>query len=219
MKLEFLDDSICEDLDLINGEEFEVEDGYDQSIADSFAEDFMSFLNYFISKSNAFQEDFVSDSCFRNHFEKHCIGRNRDRTSTRGRILYDFRDPSQYSEYEKSVTDKILSTRFKVGSLYDYDGILKFMRKLFSGNTTVQFCNSCGLDNNGIISISFISYSSNVTTNYRGGNTIDICIKNATGKTVSLYAVDAHDVQNRLNNTVSRYSEYDDVEPYTFNNT
>ena len=130
MKLEFLDDSICEDLDFINGEEFEVEGGYDQSIADSFAEDFMSFLNYFISKSNALQEDFVSNSCFRNHFEKHCIGRNRDRTSTRGRILYDFRDPSQYSEYEKSVTDKILSTRFKVGSLYDYDGILKFMRKL-----------------------------------------------------------------------------------------
>lgn len=62
MKLEFLDDSICEDLDFINGEKFEVENGYDQSIADSFAEDFMSFLSYFISKSNTLQEDFVSNS-------------------------------------------------------------------------------------------------------------------------------------------------------------
>lgn len=53
-----------------------------------------------------------------------------------------------------------------------------------------------------------VSYSSNVTKNYKGGNTIDICIKNASDMTISLYPIDAMDAQKRFNNTLANYSQY-----------
>lgn len=210
--------------DFINDEIFEQEKNYDQTIADNFAEDMLYFLNYIISQSDDLHEQFVSNSDIYRHFKKHCIGKDSNKESGKGRILYDFTDKAQYVQYEKDITLKILRTPYLISSLYDYDDILKYMKKLFEGNIVVQFCNSCGLNKDGIISLSLIAYSSAVTTNYNNpsknrikGNTIDVCIKNATGKTISLYAVDAHDVQKRLNNTLSNYSTYRG-DKFNFNN-
>lgn len=183
------------------------ETGYKDDIAKEFVKEFTDFLNYCMLQSNIIKEDFVSQRCLLNHFTKHCIG-HTNRKSTRGRILYDFNDNSKYSTYEKDISNKIRDTNYKISSLYDYPTIMQYMRKLFEGNVTVQFCNSCCINHNGPINLSFISYANNVTKNYKGGNTITLCIKNDRHKTISLYAVDAHDIEKRLNNTLKNYANF-----------
>lgn len=202
------DDYIDENVDFINGETFEKECGYDENIASEFHDSVLDFLNYIILKSNTLEEDFVSSNCINTHFSKHCIGKKPNRKSTRNRVLYDFTDKSQYSDYEKKISRRVFTTKYLIGSLYNYDTIIKYIRKLFEGDIAIQFCLSCGLNNNGPISLSMVSYSSNVTKNYKGGNTIDICIKNASDMTISLYPIDVMDVQKRFNNTLANYSQY-----------
>ena len=187
------------------------EENYDESIAVKFEKDIRKFLNYIISLSNDLNENFTSSQNLRTHFNKHCLGHNQDKVSTRGRIYYDFNDNSKYSQYEKFISDEIRNTNYKIDSLYDYDIILRYMRKLFEGNTTVVFTDLCRINRNGIISITFHSFASDVTKNYNGGNTIDLCIRNSRNKTISLYPIDAYDVERRLNNTLANYSDYNGV--------
>ena len=196
-------------------EEYNEETGYSDDVVKEFAKEFTDFLNYCMLQSDIIKEDFVSQRCLLNHFTKHCIG-HTNKKSTRGRILYDFNDNSKYSTYEKGISSKIQDTNYKIGSLYDYPTIMKYMRKLFEGNITVQFCNSCCINHNGPINLSFISYANDVTKNYTGGNTITMCIKNDRHKTISLYAIDAHDVEKRLNHTLQKFANFNSN--FTFNN-
>ena len=179
---EFDDDEL--DLFYLEDDEDFIDPDFDQELADRFVVDIMDFLNYCMLQSEIIQEDFVSQKCLLNHFTKHCMG-HTNRKSTRGRILYDFNDNSKYSTYEKDISSKIRDTNYKIGSLYDYPTIMQYMRKLFEGNVTVQFCNSCCINHNGPINLSFISYANDVTKNYKGGNTITMCIKNNRHKTIS----------------------------------
>lgn len=192
--------------------EYNEETGYSDDVAKEFAKEFTDFLNYCMLQSDIIKEDFVSQRCLLNHFKKHCIG-HTNKKSTRGRILYDFNDNSKYSNYEKEITQKIKYTPYEISTLYDYPTIMKYMRKLFEGNITVQFCNGCGIQNNGLINISFIAYANDVTKNYRQGNTITMCIKNGSNKTIALYAVDAHDIEKRLNNTLKNYANFNQSFP------
>ena len=196
-------------------EEYNEETGYSDEVAKEFVKEFTNFLNYCMLQSDVIKEDFVSRKCLLNHFTKHCIG-HTNKKSTRGRILYDFNDNSKYSDYEKEITDKINNTKYNIGSLYDYPTIMKYMRKLFEGNVVVRFCNGCCIQNNGLINISFIAYANNVTKNYKHGNTITMCIKNGSNKTISLYAIDAHDVEKRLNNTLQKFANF--TNNFTINN-
>ena len=196
-------------------EEYNEETGYSDDVAKEFAKEFTDFLNYCMLQSDIIKEDFVSQRCLLNHFTKHCI-EHTNKKSTRGRILYDFNDNSKYSNYEKEITNKIDETNYKIGSLYDYPTIMKYMRKLFEGKTTVKFCNGCGIQNNGLINISFTAYTNDVTKNYKQGNTITMCIKNGSNKTISLYAIDAHDVEKRLNHTLQKFANFSSN--FIFNN-
>ena len=197
------DDEYLDDFSL---EDYPDED-YDENLANAFAKDIEDFLYSIMRQDEIFEEQFVSPHALRTHFNKHCIGHS-NRRSTRGRILYDFNDNSKYVEYERALTEKIKDTPYKIDSLYDYDSILQHMKKLFEGNIVVWFTLSCGLNNHGDVSLAFNAFSSNVTRNYSGGNTIDVCIKNSRKKTITLYAIDAHDVERRLNNILSNYSDY-----------
>ena len=69
------EDCIDENADFINGETFEKECGYDETIASEFHNNVLDFLNYIILKSNTLEEDFVSSNCINTHFSKHCIGK------------------------------------------------------------------------------------------------------------------------------------------------
>lgn len=195
--------------------EYNEETGYSDDVAKEFAKEFADFLNYCMLQSDIIKEDFVSQRCLLNHFTKHCIG-HTNKKSTRSRILYDFNDNSKYSTYEKDISKQIETTKYRIGTLYDYPTIIKYLRKLFEGNVVVWFCNGCGINNNGPINLSFISYANNFTKNYKGGNTITMCIKNDSNKTIALYAIDAHDVEKRLNHTLQKFANVNDN--FTFNN-
>lgn len=211
------DEEYFDELDLLSDIDDEdwVDENYDEEIAKSFAKDMENFLYSIIAQDEILEEEFVSPRKLRMSFDKHCKGHSNKR-STRGRILYDFTDNSQYVEYEKALGHKIKETEYAISSLRDYNTVIKYMRKLFEGNAIVWFTNGCNLNNQGTISIAFNAFSSNITRNYRGGNTIDICVKNNSYKTISLYAVDAQDVEKRLNITINKYSDYNG-QPFRIN--
>lgn len=194
-------------------------DSYEDEQSESFAQDMLTFLNDIIQQSSSMNEEFTSQNNLRVHFRKHCLGHSTDKHSTPGRVYYDFTDNSQYVSYEKKITDDIRNTDMIIDSLDDYDSIMKYMRNLFRGNCTVVFTKNCGLqDNKGHISVSFSSYATDVTSNYSGGNTINVCIKGKGNRTVSLYAVDVHKVQSRLNNIIKNNIKYGNAKSFQFNN-
>lgn len=210
IKGDFDNDYMNEEYDIFNNEDIEYEsEDYDPEVAKAFEKDIRKFLDYVISLSDTLSEDFTSRQNLNNYFYKHCIGHRPNRHSEKGRIYYDFTKISDYVDYERKVSKEIKETYYIISSLHDYDLVLRYMRKLFRGNITIMFATDCGINNNGSVSLSFHAYSSDVTTNYGSGNTIDICIKNENKRTVSLYAVDAHDVERRLNNTLASYSDYE----------
>ncbi len=194
-------------------------ESYEDEYSEAFGSEMLSFLNDIIKQSDAINEDFTSDKNEKVHFNKHCIGKSTSKRSGSGRIYYDFTDRSQYVQYEDKITSAIRATDMMVDSLDDYSNIIKYMRKLFEGDQTVIFTKSCGLkDSKGHISLSFHAYSSDVTTNYNKGNTIDVCIKGKGNNTVSLYAIDAHSAQNRLNNIIKNNTPPDCARSFYFNN-
>lgn len=192
-----------------------IEKDYDENVAMSFEKDIREFLDYIISSTDDPNEQYTSEAGLIKHFKKHCIGHDKNKKSTRKNILYDFNDNSKYSDYENIISEKISNTPYIIDSLYDYKIILKYLRKLFEGNVTVKFNNGCNIRKKGLLNLSFHAYATDVTTNYKRGNTIDLCVKNPYNKTITLYAIDAYDVERRLNNTLKRYARLQ--KPFNFN--
>jgi hypothetical protein len=204
-----------EDIDF----KYEYDDNYDENIGRQFAKDIEDMLYDLIKHSDNVNEEFISNKDLKDHFKKHCIAKRTNVKSNRTNVFYDFKDISQYVEYDKKVSDMIEKTKYTIGYLYDYDKIYKYFRKLFEGNIAIQFCNSCGLKNKtSNITISVIAFSSNVTKNYKGGNTVDICVKDSRGKTITLFPVDVNYLQNKINNIIKKYSQVSDVDKYLFTN-
>lgn len=192
---------------------------YDEELGNRFCADIRAVLDEIINESDILEEDFTSSRSMRSHFNSHCLGHDRTKHSRRSNVYYDFTDNSQYCDYERKVTNLINNTLNSIGSLYDYDLIMTYLRKLFQGNFTIRFCNSCGLRNsNGIVSLSLNAFSSDVTKNYNGGNTIDICIKTGNGKTITLYPVDANYLQTKFNSILRTYSNRTNISYFDFNN-
>lgn len=191
---------------------------YDEEVGECFASDLLSIINDVLSSSNIVCEDFTSKLNLIKHFNKHCIGKNTGKKSTRRQVLYDFKDKSQYAEYEKKISERIKVSDNTIGSLYDYESNLKCLRNLFKGNTEIVFCNSCGIKSNGeLVTMAILAFSSNVTKNYKSENTVDICVQNKSHKTVSLYPVDANYLQAAFNKLIKKYAQYSGEE-YAFNN-
>lgn len=220
-------ESIYDDDDYIYDEEDDTDftdysdDEYSDAQIQEFAKDMHNFIQGIIDQSGLIDEDFTSGKNLSIHYGKHCISDKENRRSTRQRIYYDFTDKSQYLEYEKKISDAVRNTDYIIDSFDDYDAVMDYMRKLFEGNTVVTFSKSCGLKRDGrAVSVSFISYSSNETSNYGGGNTIDVCIKGRRNNTVTLYAVDAHDVERKLKSIIKNDLDCDlnDEPQFHFNN-
>ena len=192
---------------------------YDEELSERFYADIKAVLDEIINDSDILEEDFTSSRSMRSHFNSHCLGHDDTKRSRRSNVYYDFTDNSQYCEYERKVTDLINNSVNSVGTLYDYDLIIGYLHDLFRGNFVLKFCNGCGLRNShGAINMSLIAFSSDVTTNYSSGNTIDICIKTGNGKTITLYPVDANYLQRKFNNTIRTYSTNTDIPYFDFNN-
>ena len=191
---------------------------YDAIVGEEFEKELRIILDDIINNSSDLNEEFTSGGNLNKHYRKHCLGTDPNKTSSRQNVYYDFNDRSKYCDYERTITHKINNSTNDVCSLYDYSLIMRYLRRLFEGNFVINFCNSCGLRNEtGIINMSLISYSSNVTKNYSSCNTIDICIRNNLGRTITLYPVDANYLQNKFNNILHRFSEYEG-DDFEFNN-
>ena len=197
------------------------EEMYSDEQVQAFSRDMYNFLQDIIDQSGLIDEELTSGKNLNVHYGKHCISDKEDRQSTRQRIYYDFTNKSQYFEYEKKISNDIRNTDYIIDSFDDYEAVMEYMRKLFEGNAAVTFSKSCGLKRDGkAVSVSFVSYSSDAASNYDSGNTVDVCIKGRKNNTVTLYAVDAHDVERKLNNIIKNDLDCDlsDRPQFHFNN-
>lgn len=163
------------------------------------------------SESTIVTEEFTSRSNLMVHFHKHCIGNSSNRVSNRQNIYYDFTNVNQYKDYEDKLSAKIYelsaSSKNQIGSLLDTEKLNRALRKLFEGNQFVIFPASCEFKRDGkSVTVVIHSFSSNVTKNYHGGNTVDLIIMSAHKKTVTVYPVDANYLENKLNNLILNYN-------------
>lgn len=208
MELASVDDDIDED--------YEEEHVSEEDLA--FAKELEDFLLELASVDNDISEEFVNDRGAKKHFYKHCIDHSKSKKSTRHNVYYDFKDVSQYKQYEKSISNKLKSyyggdisrhdkkNIILIDNLLDTDNINKAFRRLFEGDKYIIFSVMCNLRNSaGPISIIVHSFANDVTKNYTLGNTIDIMAAALKG-TNTLYPVDANYFENKINNILSKYS-------------
>lgn len=200
-----------EDYDELDLDDYEDPDyEYDEELGKQFECEIKAILDDLIAE-DTLTEDFTSGTSLRHHFNKHCIGSSGRRRSTTTNVLYDFERCIDFGNYERDISNKIRTTLDEVTTLRDYELIVRYLRKLFEGNMIVKFTLDCGLHNsNGAVCMSIIAFSSDVTTNYSGGNTIDICIKTPQNRTITIYPIDAHRLQSRFNNLIRDFGQYED---------
>ena len=185
-------------------------------VSDEFANDLRIFLSEFIE--NELSEQFVSNKDLSVHFKRHCIGKNKSRTSSRQNVLYDFTTLENFKNYEHLINTKCNRADVTIGSLSNTVVILKAFRKLFEGNYTIEFSTKCGFENNnGEIDLCINSFATEVTENYRAGNTINIVVLSKAMNTISMYAVDANYFENKFNNIVAKYSKNKSIKKFHFN--
>lgn len=174
-----------------------------------FAEELKAILQEYIDVDSLIEE-FISDKGAEKHFYKHCLAHDRDnKKSKRTNVYYDFKDVSLYKEREKYI-DKIArqdeKNTYYIISLLQIKEINRAFRKLFEGEKCIVFSQGCDLRNErGLIKLVIHSFASNVTNNYKTGNTIDMMIQSQNGKTITLYPVDANYFENKINSILRRH--------------
>lgn len=184
---------------------------YDEDIIteqeQEFANELFDMIQAEVDKSNELTEEFTGKRSANKHFEWHCLGTDKSRKSKRSNVFYDFKDVSQYIEYEQEVNNKMRTPDITIASLLDTKLVLTAFDKLFEGNMSVLFSTPCGFKNDsGPIMFGMHSYSSDVTTNYEE-NTIDFIILTPRYKTVTLYAVSSSYVETKFNNIIKKYND------------
>ena len=205
--LEFLK-SLIDDAGITEEEWKEAFEGYDEAIGEIFFLDISDTLHDLIVESKVSENDYTPKHRLRDHFEDHCLAKSRSKVSGRKRIYYDFKDNSQYVEYDRQISKQIEESENMIGSLFDYEGILPALERLFEGDSALIFCNSCGLQGNGhMVSLSLVSFADSLTRNYKAGRTITVCIKNAKGKTIVLYPVDALLLKEEFGLLIEKYKK------------
>lgn len=172
-----------------------------------FANDIFDMIQSEVNKTNDLTEEFTGQRSANKHFDWHCLGTNTSRKSKRANVFYDFKDVSQYVEYEHKINNKMRTPDITVASLLDTELVLDAFEKLFEGNTCVLFSTPCGFKNDsGPVMFGMHSFSSDVTKNYEE-NTIDFIILTPRYKTVTLYAVSGSYVETKFNNIIKKYND------------
>ena len=196
----------------IDYKDFDEEDNEELSEEDiKLSDELFDFFQGLILSETSLEESFKDDGSAYGHFIKHCLCGKEGRKSSRKTIYYDFNDVNKYKNYEEKINKLIQDTDMTVATLDDIDTLLKYIRELFRGNKSILFMRSCGLkDSNGNpVRLGIHAFSSDVTTNYNDGNTVDLIFLNAKNRTTTLYPIDAHYLENKINNILSKYKKYD----------
>lgn len=169
------------------------------------AKEIFSLIQSLICEDDIITEEFESKNCLNRHYHKHCLNGYEDRVSTRQNVFYDFKNRDKYRVYGDKIGDLIKQTSNIIPTVNDLKLTYKHIRRLFEGNYPIRFSTSCGFTNKlGPICIGLYSFSSNVTTNYKGQNTIDLLIMSPQLKIISIYPVDANYFENKFNNILKK---------------
>ena len=183
-------------------------EGYDAKMGERFHKDILTILGGIIDESGITEKDLTPEHRLGDHFQANCLAKDHSKCSSSEKVYYDFKDNSQYVEYDRQISKQTEESENMKGSLFDYEGILPALEKLFKGDSAVMFCNSCGLQRNGhMVSLSLVSFADSVTRNYKAGRTITVCIKNAKGKTIVLYPIDAELLKEEFGALIQRYNK------------
>ena len=174
---------------------------------EAFATDVYNMLSEFIPTE--LDEKFTSEGSAEKHFYKHCLAESTDKKSTKTTIYYDFSTLRQYKSREQLLHRKCKAENvLYIDSLYEIEYVLRCFRKLFEGNKTLVISQMCGLKSSeGLIALAFNAFSTDVTENYKAGNTLDLIIKSKDNKTITFYPIDAYHVESKFNNIIAKYSD------------
>lgn len=180
---------------------------------EAFAEDIFNFLQAEIDKSDILEEEFTGYESLKKHFKQHCIGKSSSGKSKYNSVKYDFKDISQYKEYEKVLIANI--KRFgddviSFASLLETQEVINGFWKLFEGGKYLLFSKLCGFKNNqGPVILVLHSFANNATENFTEENTIDLMILTPGYKTITLYPVAASYLENKFNNIIKQHTDLD----------
>ena len=181
-----------------------------------FEKEVHDLIQSFVEKDSALHEEFISKNAANIHYNKHCLCGISSRRSKRSKIYYDFSTKNDYVSREKIVNNKVNNTNLVLRYLGDAKKIEKYFHNLFSGNTSLYLSTSCGFENNtGPVSLGINAFSTDVTKNYLHGNTSDFLVLDRD-KTITMYPIDAHYLETKLNNIISNYTKTNNI--LKFNN-
>lgn len=200
-----------EELDDLDFDDKDIETPTEEELA--FANEIKAVFQELIdSEERSIEENFRSRSRLVEHFNKHCLGLRTDRQSRGQRVFYDFRYINQYKDREDRLIADVdflrHSSKNLIPSLVEEDEVIKSFRNFFEGSKYLIIPAREGLKRDGKeINLVLHSFSSDVTTNYHAGNTVDLLIMDANIRTITLtmYPVDANYLENKLNNIINKY--------------
>lgn len=187
---------------------------------EAFANELREFLQSLIDNEEAMMEEgngseleekFTSQQSLIKHFQKHCLANVPGRVSTKNNIYYDFNTIKRYFKYEQRM-NLVFKNGYEghydfINNFYDTNEVNKKFTTLFEGNRYLFISGIFGLRNSrGTVHLGIHSFSSDVTTNYKGENTIDICIMTQSPKTITLYPVDATTLKKEIVRIINKYS-------------
>ena len=172
-----------------------------------FEQEIYDIFQDIINEEENLVEEFTSNNSLKYHYRKHCLCGRSDRKSTESNIYYDFDNVKNYSTYEKYISNFADNTGLRINYLGDKKLIEKYFHKLFEGNQAVYLTNSCGFENKkSSVSVIIHAFASDKTNNYQQGNTVNFMVR-GNAKTVTMFPVDAHYLQTKLNNVITKYNE------------
>lgn len=161
------------------------------------------------NENKELDEDFVSNKELKKHFFRHCLANDRSKVSTRKVVYYDFNNIQEYSEYENELNKNFQSNSDTIilSDPYNIEEVNDAFLQLFKNNTYIIFGWEWNLTNNiGIVQLRVHSFASNVTTNYKANDTLDIIIRTPRNKSITLYAIDLSRMKNKIFNILKKYS-------------
>lgn len=161
------------------------------------------------NENKELDEDFVSNKELKKHFFRHCLANDRSKVSTRKVVYYDFNNIQEYSKYENELNKNFQSNSDTIilSDPYNIEEVNDAFLQLFKNNTYIIFGWEWNLTNNiGIVQLRVHSFASNVTTNYKANDTLDIMIRTPRNKSITLYAIDLFRMKNKIFNILKKYS-------------
>lgn len=180
------------------------------------AHDLFELFQELVNKDSQLTEKFHNKDKLLNRYKTHSLANVPGRVSVYDRVYYDFTDKNKYGNYEYSQQAKMQTTKNVIPTLNNTELVVKNMRTLFEGERYVLFTTSCGFEyNNGHTMLGLHSFSSDVTTNYKRENTIDVIVFDACFTTLTMYPVDAHYLETRFNEIAAAHTNL--VKTFKFN--